>query len=147
MIFKTGRQKSLSIKDSSVFCKHLNYLQRGCQGSQGEEERGAFKSKDQKGWAQRLGRRPSVVGPNVNRDSPLTPHPFRRESPDPRNRCPMSSKLLPCQARHSLWIQGTMQAGTKGLLAETCGLWQSPEGPRPKAIGTTLNGIGASSWT
>lgn len=31
--------KSLSIKGSPVFCKHLSYLQRRCRGSQAEEEK------------------------------------------------------------------------------------------------------------
>lgn len=37
--FLKVENKSLSIKGSPVFCKHLSYLQRGCRGSQAEEEK------------------------------------------------------------------------------------------------------------
>lgn len=127
--FLKVENKSLSIKGSPVFCKHLSYLQRGCRGSQAEEEKSAFNSKEKKGWTQRLGRRQRLVSPKVKRNSHSTPHPPRMGRPDPRFQCPMSSQLLPCQANprgHA--------AGTKSSLPVT-------DGPSPGSRGPKIPGL------
>lgn len=46
--FLKVENKSLSIKGAPVFCKHLSYLQRGCRGSQAEEEK--RKRGEPRGW-------------------------------------------------------------------------------------------------
>lgn len=131
--FLKVENKSLSIKGSPVFCKHLSYLQRGCRGSQAEEEKSAFNSKEKKGWTQRLGRRQRLVSPKVKRNSHSTPHPPRMGRPDPRFQCPMSSQLLPRQARHSQRIQGAMQLEQSSLPVT--------DGPSPGSRGPKIPGL------
>lgn len=134
--FLKVENKSLSIKGSPVFCKHLSYLQ-GFPGGRGEEK---------KGWTQRLGRRQRLVSPKVKRNSHSTPHPSRMGRPNPRFQCPMSSQLLPCQAWHSQWIQGAMQLEQRAPYQSPMDHHQGPESPRSQVFGTTPRGIEAASW-
>lgn len=144
--FLKMENKSLSIKGSPVFCKHLSYLQIGCRGSQAEEEKSAFNSKEKKGRTQRLGRKQRLVSPKVKRNSHSTPHPSRMGRPDPRFQSPVSSQLLPWQAWHSQRIQGAMQLEQRGPYQSPMDHHKGPEGPRSQVFGTPPRGIEAVSW-